>query len=286
MKPFSHILFPLDFSARCTAARPIVESWARRYNAKVTLFHTVQIPISSYGGPDGYPIVVDIPGIEAATKARLDRFEIDVPAVTRVVSMGDPAFEIIEYAEENGVDLIMMPTHGYGKFRSLLLGSTAAKVLHDSRCPVWTSAHIEQIPIEARTEIHNVLCAIEIGAETVDLIRSASDLAQAWQAKLRLVHSVRVDEVRPERYLEGDLLHALIHKSQGEIAAFQRDAGTELEVTVDGGEEASHVIRDAALKYGADLVVTGRGKLHQTFGRLRTNTYAIIRESPCPVLSA
>jgi nucleotide-binding universal stress UspA family protein len=81
------------------------------------------------------------------------------------------------------------------------------------------------------------------------------------------------------------LLHALIQKSRGEIAAFQRDAGTELEVTVEGGE-ASHVIRDAALKYGADLVMTGRGKLHETFGRLRTNTYAIIRESPCPVLSA
>jgi len=46
------------------------------------------------------------------------------------------------------------------------------------------------------------------------------------------------------------------------------------------------VVRDAALKYGADLVVTGRGKLHATFGRLRTNTYAIIRDSPCPVLSA
>jgi nucleotide-binding universal stress UspA family protein len=285
MQPFSHILFPVDLSARCTAARPIVESWARRFNAKVTLLHTVQIPISSYGGPDGYPIIIDIPGIEAASKARLERFEIDVPDVTRVVSMGDPAFEIIQYAEENGVDLIMMPTHGYGTFRSLLLGSTAAKVLHDSHCPVWTSAHIEEIPLEARTEIHNVLCAIELGAETVELIRSANELARAWQAKLRLVHSVRVDEVRPEKYLEGELLHALIQKSQGEIAAFQRDAGTELEVTVEGGE-ASHVIRDAALKYGADLVMTGRGKLHETFGRLRTNTYAIIRESPCPVLSA
>jgi universal stress protein A len=285
MQTFSHILFPVDLSARCVAARPVVESWARRFNAKVTLLHTVQIPISSYGGADGYPIVIDFPTIEATAKTRLERFEIDLPDVARVVSVGDPAFEITQYAEENGVDLIMMPTHGYGTFRSLLLGSTAAKVLHDSHCPVWTSAHIEEIPLEARTEIHNVLCAIELGAETVELIRSANELARAWQAKLRLVHSVRVDEVRPEKYLEGELLHALIQKSQGEIAAFQRDAGTELEVTVEGGE-ASHVIRDAALKYGADLVMTGRGKLHETFGRLRTNTYAIIRESPCPVLSA
>jgi nucleotide-binding universal stress UspA family protein len=285
MQTFSHILFPVDLSARCAAARPVVESWARRFNAKVTLLHTVQIPISSYGGADGYPIVIDIPAIEATAKARLDRFEIDLPGVARVVSMGDPAFEIVQYAEENGVDLIMMPTHGYGKFRGLLLGSTAAKVLHDAHCPVWTSAHLDQIPLQARTEIHNILCAIELGTETVELIRSANELAGAWQAKLRLVHCVPVDETRPEKYLEGDFRAALLQRSQEEIAGFQRNAGTGLEVTVEGGH-ASQVIRDAALKYGADLVVTGRGKLHETFGRLRTNTYAIIRDSPCPVLSA
>jgi len=83
-----------------------------------------------------------------------------------------PAYEIIQYAENNAVDLIMMPTHGYGPFRSLLLGSTAAKVLHDAHCPVWTSAHIEETPLEARTEIHNILCAIELDTESSKLLRS------------------------------------------------------------------------------------------------------------------
>jgi nucleotide-binding universal stress UspA family protein len=284
MQTFSHILFPVDFSARCEAARPVLTSWARLFNAKVSLLHTIQIPISSYGGPDGYPIVLDIPGIEAAAKARLDRFEIDIPDVARSVSIGDPAFQIIQYAKDNQVDLIMMPTHGYGTFRSLLLGSTAAKVLHDAHCPVWTSAHIEQIPLAARTEIHNVLCAIELGAEGGELIRWASELAQVWQAKLQLVHAVPVDETRPEKYLEADFRSALIKNGREEIAALQKSSGRDLEVTVDGGHP-SHVVRDAALKSAADLVVTGRGKLHETFGRLRTNTYAIIRDSPCPVLS-
>jgi nucleotide-binding universal stress UspA family protein len=285
MKNFNHILFPVDLSARSEATQPVVTFWARHFNAKVTLLHTVQIPITSYGGADGYPVIVDIPAIEATAQARLERVEIDVPDVTRVVGVGDPAFDIIEYAGKNDVDLIMMPTHGYGKFRSLLLGSVAAKVLHDAHCPVWTSAHIEEIPVEARTEIHNVLCAVELGAESVELIRSAKDLAQSWQATLRLVHAVPVDETRPEKYLEGDFSVALIKRSREEVAQIQKDAGTDLEVMVEGGR-ASHVVRDAAVKFGADLVVTGRGKLHETFGRLRTNTYAIIRDSPCPVLSA
>jgi len=284
MKNFNHILFPVDLSARSEATRRVVTFWARHFNAKVTLLHTVQIPITSYGGADGYPVIVDIPAIEATAKARLERVEIDVPDVTRVVSVGDPAFEIIQYAGKNGVDLIMMPTHGYGTFRSLLLGSTAAKVLHDAHCPVWTSPHKEEIPVEAHTEIHNVLCAMELGAESVALIQSASELALAWKAKLRLVHAVPVDETRPEKYLEGDFSAALIKRSKEEVAKLQQDAGTDLEAIVEGGR-ASLVVRDAASKFGADLVVTGRGKLHETFGRLRTNTYAIIRDSPCPVLS-
>jgi nucleotide-binding universal stress UspA family protein len=285
MKTFSHILFPVDFSERCEAARPVVASWARRFNAKVTLLHTLQIPITSYGGADGYPVIVDVPAMEANFRERLERFEIDITGETRIVTVGDPAFEIVQYAGKNDVDLIMMATHGYGKFRSLLLGSVAAKVLHDAHCPVWTGAHIEQLPAEARTEIHSILCAIELGPGAVELIRSANELAQACQAKLRLVHAVPSDETRPEKYLEGDFKAALIKTSRAEIADLQQHAGTDLEVFIDGGE-VSHVVRDAAREYGADLVVTGWGKLHETFGRLRSTTYAIIRDSPCPVLSA
>ncbi len=285
MKTFKHILFPVDLSARGEAAVPVVTAWAQHFNAKVTLLHTVQIPITSYGGPDGYPIVIDIPKIEASASARLERFKLNVPDVNRVVKMGDPAFEIVEYAGKNDVDLIMMPTHGYGTFRSLLLGSIAAKVLHDAPCPVWTSAHKEEVPVEAHVDIHSVLCAIELVPEAGALIQSASELAEVWQAKLRLVHAVPTDEVRPEKYLEGDLEAALIKKAEEEISSLQSDAGTKADVMVRGGA-ASHVVRDAALECQADLVITGRGKLHATFGRLRTNTYAIIRDSPCPVLSA
>ena len=281
MKTFSHILFPVDFSERGEAARAVVHSWAQHFNAKVTLLHTIQIPISSYGGPDGYPIIVDIPGIEASARKRLDQFEL--PGAERIVTVGDPAYEVVQYAGKNDVDLIMMPTHGYGTFRSLLLGSTAAKVLHDAHCPVWTSAHIER-PVAARTKVHNILCAIEGVPEDLPVLRSASALANAWEAKLRLVHAVPFDETRPEKYLEVEFDGALLELARKDVADLQREAGTNLDATVTGGK-ASHVVRDAAIAHDADLVVTGPGKLHATFGRLRSNTYAIIRDSPCAVLS-
>ena len=50
-----------------------------------------------------------------------------------------------KWAKANQIDLIMMPTHGYGRFRALLLGSVTAKVLHDADCPVWTAVHREEV---------------------------------------------------------------------------------------------------------------------------------------------
>jgi hypothetical protein len=98
------------------------------------------------------------------------------------------------------------------------------------------------------------------------------------------VHAVVVDETRPEKYLEADLTAALMKMSRGEIADIQQHAGTSLEVSVEAGA-VSRVVGDAAKEFDADLLVSGRGKMHATFGRLRSNGYAIIRDSPCPVLS-
>jgi nucleotide-binding universal stress UspA family protein len=282
MQTFRHILFPVDFSDRSEAARPLVAAWAKRFQAKVTLLHAVQIPISAYGGPDVFPVIVDVPAMEASAMKRLER--CDIPGAEKIVKTGDPAYEIVQYAEKNGVDLIMMPTHGYGTFRSLLLGSVAAKVLHDAHCPVWTCAHSEDAAAMGRTEIRSILCAIEVRPESVDLIRAANELAGACQAKISLVHAVPVDETRPEKYLEADFAAALIKMARQEIGGLQQQAGTNLEVSVEGGA-VSRVVLEAAAESDADLVVTGRGKLHKTFGRLRSNGYAIIRDSPCPVLS-
>jgi len=265
MKTFSHILFPVDLSPRSEAARPVVESWARRFNAKVTLLHTVQIPISSYGGPDGYPIVVDIPGILAGAQARLERFHFDG---TPVVSVGDPAFEIAQYAEKNGVDLIMMPTHGYGPFRRLLLGSVTAKVLHDAECPIWTSAHVDERPCQDHLASCNIVCAVDGTASSVPLMQWAAGLAADLGATLRVVH-VTEDDPRDAREA---------------IQRLQETAGLNAPVCIAAGRVAEGVQREA-VRLGADLLVIGRGVINDTLGRLRTHAYGIIRQSPCPVIS-
>ena len=69
-----------------------------------------------------------------------------------------------------------------------------------------------------------------------------------------------------------------------EIAKLQHEAGTKAELCLETGSVAK-VVRSAALRHHSDLVIIGRGQINDTLGGLRTNTYAVIRESPCPVLS-
>jgi nucleotide-binding universal stress UspA family protein len=49
--------------------------------------------------------------------------------------------------------------------------------------------------------------------------------------------------------------------------------------------DVAEAVRTEAQRHKADLVIIGRGMLDQSLGRLRTHSYAIIRQAPCPVLS-
>src|SRR2546425_1004836 len=130
MASFHHILFPVDFSERCRAVRPFVKSLARKFNAKITLLHTLGVPRGFYGGVDAsYPIVVDWDAMKNDSVEQLMKFLAeDDPVgseplqqeIRAVAVVGEPAAEIVGFTLANNVDLITMPTHGYGPFRTML----------------------------------------------------------------------------------------------------------------------------------------------------------------------
>jgi nucleotide-binding universal stress UspA family protein len=287
MITFKHILFPVDFSERCQAAIPFVTAMVKRCDAKLTLMHVVNLPAAWYGSIDApYPIEFDIAAMAHSGEKRLNGYvpSADIPGVKTVVEHGDPVSLIVAFARENGVDLIMMPTHGYGMFRSLLLGSVTAKVLHDAPCAVWTAAHTND-PAEADSaDVRSILCAIDLVPESIDLIRSAAALAGEFNARLRLVHAISAAEAEANKYPATEFSRILEQWAREQIAVLQERAGTTLEVCIEGGAVSS-VVKSAALHHNADLIVMGRGRIHETFGRLRTNAYAIVRDSPCAVLS-
>jgi nucleotide-binding universal stress UspA family protein len=287
MTGFKHILFPIDFSDRCCGAVPFVEAFASRYKAKVTLISVAQ-PIYYAGMVDpGGPIVMSVDTMLSDLKERLDSAltrEFAHLRVERIAEIGDPARVITEFAHNQGVDLIMMPTHGYGPFRRLLLGSVTAKVLHDAECPVWTAAHVEESPCKDHLACRSILCAVDGTPKSVPLMQWASAIAKDAGATLRLVYVVAGLNYSNIHGFDEAYDRDLRDRADQAMSELKEHAGVNVPHSMVGGNISESVHRETE-RLGADMVVIGRGVLNETLGRLRTHSYGIIRQSTCPVLS-
>jgi nucleotide-binding universal stress UspA family protein len=288
MPKFERVLFPVDFSERSRAAAPFVLSMAQRCKSKVVLLHALQPPPPIYAGMNTvYPEVYDFEGLSADLRAELEKFagaELPKVDVTCVVETGDPASVITEYAENENIGLIMMPTHGYGAFRRALLGSVTAKVLHDAKVPVWTASHAPEPSHRAHPKPRYILCAVDLKAESRHTLAFAIEIASQSDASVELLHVAPEGELEPHQ-TESRLQELLVETARSKLVKIQQAAGADVEMVLAGGSVAD-MVRDVAMKKRADLVVIGRGCIqHGMGGRLRANAYAILREAPCPVLS-
>ena len=281
------ILFPVDFSERSRAIAPFVLSMAQRYKASVVLMNIIQPAPPMYGGMDTvYPDTFDYTESREVVLRNLEQFgaaEFPKIEVSCIVDMGDPASLITDYANLNGVGLITLPTHGYGAFRRALLGSVTAKVLHDAKVPVWTSAHAPEASHRAHPQPRHILVAIDPDKDARPTLDAALGIAKDAGATLEIVTAVAEGVIAPGM-ADADLEDLLIKGTQEELAKLKSEAGTDAGTIVEIGGPAN-VVRAAVLSKRADLVVVGRGSTHGILERLRANTYAIIREAPCPVLS-
>ncbi len=285
MLQLDRILFPVDFSQRCTAAAPHVMTMARDFNAEVIMLHVLQMPPLWYGEFAATELeTLDAEQLVRSRTTALDQYlcrELPEQAgVQRVVEKGEPATVIANYARRNGAQLIMMPTHGYGPFRRLLMGSVTAKVLHDAECPVWTDVH-EETSFE-RDSRDSVLCAVDLTEESLPAIRWAAGFTRCFDAELTLVHAIPA-LAGPVSPGETRFRTFIADHAREYIADLQQKAGTSARVCVGGGKIAE-AVRCAAIQHEAEVVVIGQGHLHETLGALRSNAYAIIRQSPCPVV--
>ncbi len=283
-----HILFPYDFSPQSQQALPFVRALASRTGARVTLFSVV---------PPAFELVpVEMGGStlragdtseqwKRELQQRLDAApvpELQGLQVARVADAGDPAFRITDYAKHHDVDLVMMPTHGLGLFRNLLIGSVTLKVLHDAPCPVWTAAHTETqtAPEAPRT----ILCAVDGGADSVKVMQYAAALGAATGATLALLHVVPPISDWPSATSERHLQDEARDTAEQKVAALVKEAGVAAEPRVAVGEIVETTTEQARQDH-ADLLVIGRGAAAGPFARLRTHAFGIVQASPCPVLS-
>jgi len=283
----SRILFPVDFSPRCAKASSAVRAVAGQFKAKLSLLHSIgSAPVYQIAFPDQMYATLRT-GLRATAYKSMQQFVEqnfrDFP-VRQVIEEREPSEAILAHAHKSKADLIMMPTHGYGPFRRFLIGSVTAKVLHGALCPVWTSSHASGARVVSPGPYRNILCAADTSSDAVPLLRWASWLARRYEATLELVHVIPAMDETSRNIGEKRLREYLRERAESAFQEILDQAGLRCEVLLRGGSLPQRLALTAR-QQRADLVIIGRGHLRKNLGRLRTNTLAIVSQSPCPVIS-
>jgi nucleotide-binding universal stress UspA family protein len=287
------LLVPVDFSPRSEAASKHAAAIAAHFGAEILFLYAVPHGPYEHGlfeaGFNAGSVWPAAEEIESAVAGQLTAFmDRTAPNAKRFaqVATGGAAEKIKEAAEQEQVDLIVMPTHGYGPFRRFILGSVTAKVLHDVAFPVFTGAHVETIPVGEVRPYRVVACAVDLAPHSEAVLGWARDFSEAVGAKLHVIHAAPSIEglTGEQEHLPANLPEtvAAARKAQVEELMARLNAKGESHVACD---EVSDYVPAATAEIGADLLVIGRSGEVGSLGRLRSDSMSLIRESPCPVVS-
>jgi nucleotide-binding universal stress UspA family protein len=140
---WKRILCPIDFSDASRAALEAAAEVAKRYGAKVALFHAYPVP--GYTFPDGSFVASSKMLEELSDQAHRHLLEwkviaekLGIAQVEIATAIGEPAHEILAFAKAQQADLLVMGTHGRTGIQHALMGSVAERVVRRSTCPVLT----------------------------------------------------------------------------------------------------------------------------------------------------
>lgn len=143
MIELKRILLPTDFSDNASVATRYACGLAERFSAELHLLHAIVshpaatpefiggLALSSY-------VKESRAAVEAALGEVLDPDWEQGRSVVRTIVDGAPFLEIIHYARDNAIDLIVMGTHGRSGLPHIILGSVAERVVRKAPCPVLT----------------------------------------------------------------------------------------------------------------------------------------------------
>jgi len=291
MARLSRILVPVEFSPRCRGAVQYAEALSTHFHSEIVLLHVIIPPLESFSSLEAmaYSSAADLAReLSVARAADLEAFPCVVPdgaCLRRKVLEGDPARTIVDYAESEHCDIILMPTHAYGPFRRFLLGSVTAKVLHDAICPVWTGPHMEQAPDYSKIEFRHVACAVDLGLHSREVMCWAGQFAREFGARLSIMHAIPASATKLGGfYFDPDWRIQLTRAAKERMSYLIDDLGIKADTLVESGETPL-AVGELAKSVGADVLVIGRGSAPRAHRHLPTNSYAIVRESPCPVVT-
>jgi nucleotide-binding universal stress UspA family protein len=305
----SSVLVPLDGSPEAEQAIPYAQA-VLPDNGNVLLFRVVPDTGALIAGdPDLTEWQLALrPGVEAAHAGELNAVRAELQELaarqddSRVTwnvaaAFGDPAANILQLAEHQGVDLIVMTTHGRGAFGRALFGSVADRIVRNTSIPVMLIRPVQSAAAPKSTTIRRVLVPLDGSV----LAEAAVPVASALAKRLGIpVHLIRVTNaamtlatlsgaapfpVTPPADIYDRMASDLDRSARtylGEVA--QRLRGEGVEVSLEVRDGSPYVEIPDAVQDGDVLVMTSHGRGGMLRWLLGSVAEKLVREAPAPVL--
>ena len=295
MIKINKILCPLDFSKCSKVALKNAIELAKKVNAELHLFHAILMYEDDSYKPDDrlHDNIVSYALIEDISNQKLKNIAVDLAGDGfKVVTVSSRAFsaaeEILRYAEDNQIDLIIMGTHGRTAISHLLLGSVAERIIRMSKCPVLTFRK----DWKDQGEYKSILVPIDFSDHSKLALQYALELAELYNSEITLFHAFE-QQMHPSFYASGktsmfEIDSELKQRAAEAMTRFRNESGKPAIDTKFAFAEgaAYHEIVEYTKKKHFDLLVIAthglRGLEHFLIG---STTEKVIRHTEIPVLT-
>ncbi|WP_146417287.1 universal stress protein [Haloarcula hispanica] len=277
---FDRILVPTDGSPGSERAFEVAATLASTHDAAV---HVLSV-VDEHGPTDDWDYDGDSPA-EAFIESQADHVDTEGLSVTTAVREGVVHDAVLDYGDENDIDLIVMGTHGRTGVRRFLLGSVTEKVVRLADVPVL-SVKADAEP--GTVSFDDILLPTDGSSGAEAAIEPTGALASATDAT---VHLVSVVDTRSLGIDVGssvivDELESVATDAVGDASDRLSGMGVETVETAITHGVPYRAILDAIEETDADLVVIG------THGRTGIDRYLLgsvaeklVRTSPVPVMT-
>lgn len=140
---------------------------------------------------------------------------------------------------------------------------------------------MQETPHRDWQAMSRVLCAIDGGPASHRVLEWTWQFAEEFKSQVAIVHAIPALQTSDAFF---NWQARRVDMAEERIRTLEARTGVDGRILIDEGGP-SEVVTAAAARWKADLVVSGRSQEKDAMGRLRMNAYAIIRDSPCPVVS-
>ena len=297
MMKLKNILFPTDFSHCADQALTHAVYLAEKYQAALHLLHVVTLFEDQPDVLNDELAETEVLVRKLEEKAESELQNVanthgsdDMEIVTNQKRAISAAPAILEYASKNGIDLIVMGTHGRRGIEHLLLGSVAEEVVRLADCPVFTIRESEKVkPIKL---FERILVPVDFSDHSKKALAYAKEIADSYDANLQLLHIIE-DTIHPAFSLSGkssifDLVPGIEEDCNRRIKELIQETGISkenTEIIVKGGQAAHDIIKFAKDNLSDLVVIATHGLTGIENLLLGSVTEKVVRMASCPVFT-